>query len=292
MHSLTLDSPAKLNLTLYVVGKYPNDYHKLITLFHRISLRDTLRLKKKKTPDIHLTCSNSQLACDESNLIIRAYRLLQKKFPKLGGVSVHLTKRIPMGGGLGGGSSNAAFFLLGMKKLYNLPLSKQGAVNLGKQLGADVPFFIYEANQALGKGRGDEIISKPSRGKKWFVLVLSPKGLDTRKVYQALSQNLSQASLTKGSHATKMTCDFLKRQDFRRAKGFLYNELEQAAFRLRPSIQKIIAKIIQLGIPAVAMSGSGPSVFAVCPSERDARHLARQLKRNLSSEKVVVCHTF
>jgi 4-diphosphocytidyl-2-C-methyl-D-erythritol kinase len=114
MDSIILQSPAKLNLHLRILRKRPDGYHDLLTLFHRISLADTISIRNRAA-GFKLTTNLRGLETGEGNLITKAYRLLQKEFPKLGGVCVRLTKRIPMGGGLGGGSSNAAHFLLGMK---------------------------------------------------------------------------------------------------------------------------------------------------------------------------------
>jgi len=291
MRSLTLLSPAKLNLLLRVVGRYPNGYHKLVTLFHRISLADTLRLRKRKQ-GFSLQCSYPGLPVDERNLIAQAYRLLQKKFPALGGVSVSLTKRIPVGGGLGGGSSNAAMFLLGMKKLYRLSSSQKDWIQMGKKLGADVPFFLSGVHQAIGRGRGDQITSRPARKRKWFVLVLSPRGLSTKKVYENLPKRLPAVSLTKVSRAVKMTCDFLDHDPLPHVNGFLENDLRPSAVALNPRIRKIIAGIHRLGISWVSMSGSGPTVFAVLSHQQEAKYLRHRLRFLSASEKVIICHSF
>ncbi|MFA5160593.1 MAG: 4-(cytidine 5'-diphospho)-2-C-methyl-D-erythritol kinase, partial [Candidatus Omnitrophota bacterium] len=133
MKKIILKSPAKLNLHLRILGKRSDGYHELLTLFHRISLADTIIIRKN-SGSFKLTTNIPSLETGEGNLITKAYRALQKKFPKLGGVSVRLTKRIPLGAGLGGGSSNAAFFLLGMKKLFGLKISSKELFAMGKKL--------------------------------------------------------------------------------------------------------------------------------------------------------------
>ncbi len=291
MHSLTILSPAKLNLYLRIVGRYPNGYHKLITLFHRISLADTLRLTKK-TQGFSLSCSNPDLPVDERNIVTRAYRLLQKKIPYLGGVSVQLTKRIPLGGGLGGGSSNAAFFLLGMKKLYRLPLNLRQLVKLGKTLGADVPFFLYNVTQALGKGRGDEITSLPSGKRKWFVLVTFKEALSTKKVYQNLPERLPAVSLTKVSHEVRMTCDFLNRNQNPAGKMPFHNDLQPVAFSLRSDIRKMLVRMNQFGASWAGMSGSGPTVFAILSHQLEAERLCRKWRFYLPPERILHYHSF
>jgi len=291
MKSLTLLSPAKLNLYLRVVGKLPGGYHRLITLFHRISLCDTLRLERT-AKGFSLTCTDPRLPTDSRNIVTQAYHLVKKRFPRLGGVSVHLTKRIPLGGGLAGGSSNAAAFLLGLRQLCDLPLSLKNLVSLGSELGSDVPFFLHNVKQALGEGRGDVITPVALRSRKWFVLILSERGLSTKLVYQSLPADLPGVPLTKAHRIARIACYFLEHADlFEVAKG-LRNDLESPAIRLSPSIQKIIGDIVQLGIPSVAMSGSGPTVFALLSSHQQAEKLARRLRKTLSPKSVKVCHSF
>lgn len=291
MRSLTVQSPAKINLYLKILNRRPDGYHNLLTLFHRISLKDSLRLTKIPK-GFSLNCSNKKLAIGEDNLITRAYRLLQKKFPKIGGVSVYLRKHIPIGGGLGGGSSNAAAFLRGMKKLYGLALSQKKLIGLGKSLGADVPFFLYGVNQAIGKGRGDQVLLKPFQKSHWFLLLVSNKGVSTKRVYESLPKRFPAVSLTKVTRAVTILSDFLDRRNYSQAAGWLKNDLEQPAFHLRPSIQKVVAKLKKLGVKAAMMSGSGPTVFAILSRRQEAKRLAQKLRNKKFSERIIICHSF
>lgn len=291
MHSLKLKSPAKINLCLYVLGRRPDGYHRLWTLFHRLSLTDQMTLRKSKQ-DIRLRCSDRSLSTGEDNLIVRAYRLLQRRFPGLRGVSVDLLKRIPIGGGLGGGSSNAAFFLLGMKKLYGLKIGLAGLVRLGRKLGADVPFFLYDVNQAVGRGRGDRIAPLPAKHHLNFLLVIDNKGLTTKSVYQNLPRRFRQAFLTKKSRAVRIPRAFLDGKDLIQAGRFLHNDLESSAFRLQPSIRTKIEWMNQLGISAARMSGSGPTVFGIVQSRERAEKFSRKLRRQFPGKRTVVCSTY
>jgi len=291
MKSLTLASPAKLNLYLRVVGKEPDGYHKIVTLFHRISLKDTLHFRKRKQGFV-LHSSDPSLPTDERNLISQAYNLLKAKIPTVGGVSVRLTKRIPMKAGLGGGSSNAAIFLLGMKRLYRLPISLKELVKLGRQLGADVPFFLHDIPQALGTGRGDRITPKPVKRKKVFLLVKFTQGLVTKRVYELLPRPLPAVFLTKVSRDATITCKILGLKNISQNAGFLQNDLRQPAIQLKPSIQRTIAKINQCGVSLAGMSGSGPTVFAILSDLGQARRLARQLSKDVSADRIYICHSF
>ena len=289
MRSLSLLSPAKINLSLYVVGKLPDGYHRLVTLFHRISLTDTLTLRKKSS-GFQLSCSNPALDPGESNLITKAYRHLQREIPDLGGVSVRLTKRIPLQGGLGGGSSNAAFFLLGMRRLYRLPLSQRQLLRIGERLGADVPFFLYNVSQARGEHRGDVIRPQPARRMRWFVLVLFQQGVSTAACFKAYKDG--GASLTKKRRVARIRCLLSDHGDSLDVAAKLYNDLEGPAFRFNPSIREVMALLVQLGAPAVAMSGSGPTVFAMVDDLQEARNLKKRLEQRLLPERIRICRTF
>lgn len=296
MNSLTLVSPAKLNLFLKVLRRRADGYHELVTLFHRISLADRLTLRK--APGFSLKCSDLRLACGEENLITRTYRELQKEVPGLGGVGVFLHKKIPMGGGLGGGSGNAAAFLLGMKRLYRLKISTQRLVRIGARLGADVAFFVLNTSQAIGRGVGDILQPVPCRRKQYFVLALSSQGLATRTVYEALQTAKGgrplfekHANLTSVSSAIKMLCRLIDKGQLGQAAAFLRNDLESAAVRMRPEIGRVIRKMQAAGASAVAMSGSGPTVFAVENSLKNARRLAARMRKIDRSRKYVLCHT-
>ncbi len=290
MKSLTLQSPAKVNLDLRILGRYPNGYHKLFTLFHRISICDTLRLvPRRKGVVIH--CSHPSVPTDQSNIIAKAYQQLQERWPNLPGVTVYLTKRIPVAAGLGGGSSNAAAFLVGMKQLFNLRMSRSALMVLGGGLGADVPFFIADTTQAFGRGIGDSIEPVLSKVNKWFVLIVSDRGLSTRDVYLKLPRRLPAASLTKLERTVRIATHFLDRLALEKVDQIFKNDLEKPAFKLQPAIQKIIQKAVTLGASFVRMSGSGPTVFAVFPSQAEARVFAGRIKQVLK-RKVIICCSY
>ena len=291
MKSLKILSPAKINLYLKITGRRSDGYHNLVTLFHRISLADTLRLRRRPS-GFSLKCSNPDLPLNEDNLITKAYRLLQERFPKIGGVSVYLKKQIPVGAGLGGGSSNAAFFLLGMKKLYGLKISRPELLTIGSQLGADVPFFLWDVPQAIGTEKGDRLQPKPSKTRLKFALVVDNKGLATREVYQNLPKNLPPASLTKITREITMLCAFLAQHQVEKAGSLLQNDLELSAFKLRPSLRRIIEIFKKRGIPFARLTGSGPTVFGIVSDIRDVKRRVEELRKDLLSSRILLCHSF
>lgn len=247
---------------------------------------------RKKRDGVSISSSVRALPTGPDNLIARAYQLLKVRFPHLGGVHVGLTKRIPIGGGLGGGSSNAAYFLLGMNRLYRLGLTQRQLVNAGRSLGADVPFFIHNIPQAIGRGIGDQIQAVRARRRLWFLLVTSNKELSTKKVYQNLrSKPLRGAFLTKVSRAVTMLCDNLNRGSLDRIQELTHNDLEGSAFRLCPSIKNVIAKLSELGIRTARMSGSGPTVFAILSKREEAKRLHKIIKPVLTDKRLLVCHS-
>ena len=201
------------------------------------------------------------------------------------------SQRIPIGAGLGGGSSNAATFLLGMKKLYRLKISRRELLALGKKLGADVPFFLYNVNQAIGSGRGDRIRPRPSKARQWFILVLSSKGLATKKVYGSLAFVRPADSLTKINRAATLLCTFLEGKNFDSIPRLLANDLEPPAFRLRPSLRSLVTHFEKRGVLAARMTGSGPTVFAIFSQLREAKRLALPLQRAFPAQKIIICHT-
>ena len=291
MEKITLKSPAKLNLHLRVLGKQPDGYHRLLTLFHRISLADTIVLRKSPK-GFKLATNIASLETGEGNIITRAYRALQKEFPELGGVSVRLTKRIPLGAGLGGGSSNAAFFLLGMKKLFQLKISTKKLFTIAKSLGADVPFFLSGARQAMASGIGDKLQKTARVVPLWFLLLVTDRGLNTKKVYQTLAWNGRPLSLTKERRIARILRSFLEKKRIREASEFARNDLESPAFRLMPSIPKAMAILKDLGAPLVRMSGSGATVFAVFSSRKEVLDLSKRLKEVPFPFRKVICHSY
>ncbi|MBI1977429.1 MAG: 4-(cytidine 5'-diphospho)-2-C-methyl-D-erythritol kinase [Candidatus Omnitrophica bacterium] len=278
MQSLTILAPAKVNLILKVLGKRRDGYHELRTLFHRISLCDRLVLKKLDRSKFHLTVKGAKLGPVRENLIHRAFKLLRKIKSFQGGLEVTLEKRIPHTAGLGGGSSDAAHFLLGVNRLFKLKLGRKKLLQLGTQLGSDVPFFLYDVNQAIGRGRGEKIKVFLSKNKFWFTLVVPPFKLSTASVYQAFSRR----ALTRISRDATITSAF---------SGRLDNDLFQVSCALRSELKQLDLLFDELGVSRRLMSGSGPTMFSIHKSKREAERIARQLRHRKPKARVIICHT-
>ncbi|MFH0917969.1 MAG: 4-(cytidine 5'-diphospho)-2-C-methyl-D-erythritol kinase [Candidatus Omnitrophota bacterium] len=291
---LVVKSFAKLNLYLQVLNKRQDNFHNLSTLFTRIDLADTLTFRKRSDGLIKIKCAHRQLPKDKTNLCYRAAQLLKQELKLNLGVEIELKKRIPVGAGLGGGSSNAASVLLGLNRFWNLNLPKARLVKLGAKLGSDVPFFIQQSKFALGSQRGDKI--KPlislQKLKLWFILVYPNFKVSTPLIYQkfdaCLSAGASFSRLTRPPRNVKILTSQLLKKGNSFDRGCLFNSLELVTSIFYPVVNQVKNALFGLGLNRVMMSGSGPAVFAVCDSGRQARSLSRKLYKQHNSWQVFV----
>lgn len=271
MQSLTLPSFAKINWTLEVLGRREDGYHELRTILQTLSVADELRF----TPtggEIEITCDRPDVPCDETNLIYRAAVLLRDLTGVKRGVRVELTKRIPLGAGLGGGSSNAGVTLIALERLWSVTPSPPDLFRLGSQLGADVPFFFL-GGTGLGVGRGDEVYPLPDINCERLLLVNPGLQVPTREIYRRLPPELTSLP-----HAAKMPLSLeaaylsISRPDELLTK--LKNDLERPALERSPLIGEVKTRLLKAGARATLMTGSGSTVFAVFESDA-ARERAR-----------------
>jgi 4-diphosphocytidyl-2-C-methyl-D-erythritol kinase len=245
---LVFKTPAKINLGL----------HDLETLFQMVSLYDTVELESLENK-IELVCDNPEVPTDESNLMIRAARLLQEAFPDRSGLGCRmvLNKKIPMGAGLGGGSGNAAGVLRGLNCLWDLQLKTAELSKIAAHLGSDIPFFLC-APSALGEGRGERLTSlQPS--KKFHVILVFPRvSMATSEVYQALNLDL-----TKNSKNIKILREFFSQSNIISLGAHLHNDLEPIVIKRLPIVESIKEKLRSLSAVGTLVSGSGSTVFGI-----------------------------
>ncbi len=282
MDKLTLRSYAKLNLYLKILAKRKDNYHNLETVFERIDLGDKIILKSRRDNKIKIITDSSQIPRGNSNIAFAAALLLKSNFKIRSGVDIKIVKRIPVASGLAGGSSNAASVLVGLNKLWKLRLNKRELLALGKRLGADVPFFIYNSSFAKGCGRGDEIspLGLLRNTRFWHVIVVPRIRVSTASVYQKWDRIAKKVRLTSPNCDVKMLTSALKRKAFSLISKGLFNSLEGAGIKLCPEIRSIKERLSSLGLKSILMSGSGPAVFGVVASRKEAQSLGKQLKRN------------
>ena len=277
--SLTLKSFAKVNLFLKVVTKRPDGYHTLNTLFERINLFDTITLKLRLADnEIRLSAHSRGLPKDiTQNLVFRSARLLQERFNVSKGVAITLTKRIPIGAGLGGGSSNAATVLVGLNKLWGLHLSREKLLACARELGSDVPFFVYQTSFALGEGRGEKIklLKALENVRVWHLLIMPRLKVSTPFIYRQWD---SFRGLTSAKYNVKIVTSALQQKDLTVLSGVLFNDLQQVTQSFYPEITRIQHALTEVGLKAILMSGSGPAVFAIVSSRKEAFRAAQHLR--------------
>lgn len=279
---LVIKSFAKLNLYLQVLNKRKDNFHNLSTLFARIDLADRLIFRKRLDGLIKIKCSCPDVPLDAANLCYRAVALLKQELKLTLGVQIELKKRIPVGAGLGGGSSNAASVLLGLNKFWDLNLSKTRLIKLGAKLGSDVPFFIHQEKFALGSQRGDKVRPLVSlrKLKLWFILVYPNFKVSTPLIYQKLD-NFS--GLTRSGCDVKILTSQLLKKGKAVDASCLFNGLEVITSRLYPVVNQVKNALFSMGLDKVMMSGSGSAVFAICDSSRQAQSLENKLRKQYKS---------
>ncbi|MHB8676497.1 MAG: 4-(cytidine 5'-diphospho)-2-C-methyl-D-erythritol kinase [Candidatus Acidiferrales bacterium] len=268
---------AKINSCLHVLGKLPDGYHELRTIFQSISLYDTLELELSSGREITLEIEDSWLPADSTNLVWRALDALRHEMHMRQGVHARLTKRIPVARGLGGGSSDAAAALTGLLRLTRRRLPLPRLIEIAASLGADVPFFLF-GGCALGINRGDEIYPLPDVPHN-TILVVSPHdiGISTRDAYAWMDGRPTRRltrQLTK-SRATHTIWGFCALCWSRQDTGIV-NDFEVAVFRRHPRLARIKRTLLQGGAAEAALAGSGSAVFGVFRNPAQARRVARE----------------
>ncbi|EON91531.1 4-diphosphocytidyl-2-C-methyl-D-erythritol kinase [Marinobacter lipolyticus SM19] len=256
VNDFTLPSPAKLNLCLHIVGRRPDGYHELQTLFQFLDYGDdiTFRPAEEDNHDIHLEPSIPGVA-DKENLILRAARLLAgTQNQKLPGVILSVDKRLPMGGGLGGGSSNAATVLLGLNHYWQLGMTLDQLAELGLQLGADVPVFV-RGHAAWGEGVGERL-TPANPPENWFLVLKPACDINTGKIF-------SEQGLTRNTPRIKIAPAF--EGDASRYR----NDCEDVVRKLYPEVNQGLKWLSQFG-PA-RLTGTGACIFGRFPTESAAR---------------------
>lgn len=280
MTSITLLAPAKVNLVLKVLGKRPDGYHDLYTIFERIDLADKITISKIPA-GIEVTSDKFITRRPEDNLVHKAASAILKASRASGGVRIHIRKRIPVAGGLGGGSSDAAAALAGINKIYRIGFSKRKLISIGSNLGADIPFFILDTNYAIGRNRGDELERMGNRAKLWHLLVNPGFGLAARDVYEAYDRR-AYLTLTLKNRDDKISHPLRNSLRFEHFETMMHNDLEYAAVAQKRDIGRLIKRLAAASGHKAILSGSGPSVFCLCPTRKEAMSAKRRFLNSAS----------
>jgi len=252
-------SPAKLNLFLHVTGRRPDGYHSLQTVFQLLNWGDDMRFEWQESPGITLSGDTDDIA-PENNLILRAAKLIS---PSDQGAHIHVRKRIPRGGGLGGGSSNAATTLLALNRLWELGLSLDALLDFGETMGADVPVFI-QGQSAWAEGIGEEL-TPVSLPKRWFVVAQPDCMVSTAEIF-------AHPELTRQTPPITVQAFF---------SGAGRNDLQPVVESRYPEVQRAV-EWLKKHSPDARMTGSGACVFASLESEQEAHDIAAQAPAGLA----------
>lgn len=257
---LYVKAPAKINLTLDVLYKRPDDYHEVEMIMTTVDLADRIGLEVRNDNLIKVSSSNSIVPDDERNLAYQAAKLLKDTYGIPMGVTITIDKEIPIAAGLAGGSSDAAATLRGLNQLWNLNLSLDTLAELGAKIGSDVSFCVY-GGTALATGRGEKIQHIPAPPTCWVVLAKPKIGVSTASVYGGL--NLDEVEHPN----TKQMMQAIKESNYEMMCNSLGNVLESVTFKLHPEVVMIKEQMKKFGVDGVLMSGSGPTVFGLIDSE-------------------------
>ena len=269
--AMKLRAYAKINIGLHVLRRRPDNFHDIETVFHEIDLFDEIELALDDRTA--MTADSILVPIDGTNLCLRAALLMQKEKDVKEGVMIHLKKNIPIGAGLGGGSSDATTVLRGLNKLWKLNISNDKLRSLASQLGADVPFFV-EGGSAYATGRGEILEHFSLDIPYWIVLVTPPIHVSTGWAYGHLK-------LHRNGKAEGLNSILLKNlKNPKKLQSALENDFESSVFEAHPDIQTVKKQLVEAGSVFSLMSGSGSSVFGFFKDEQKAREAISSFPKN------------
>ncbi len=268
---LLVKAPAKINLSLDVLGKRQDGYHEVKMIMTTIDLADRLELMELAEDRIEILSHNRYVPDDQRNLAYQAAKLLKEKFNVKKGVSITIEKTIPVAAGLAGGSSDAAATLRGLNKLWNLGLTIDELAELGSEIGSDVSFCVY-GGTAIATGRGERIEHIKTPPSCWVILAKPHIGVSTADVYGNLKLNR-----VTHPNVDKMV-DVINAGDYKGICDTVGNVLEDVTFKMHPEVARIKAQMKRFGADAVLMSGSGPTVFGLVHHDSRMHRIYNGLK--------------
>lgn len=282
----TLPAYAKINLDLRILGRRPSDnFHEIRTVFQTITLHDRLTFQKTDDGCIYLTSSDPSIPADERNLVYRAALSLRRRYGVREGAFVRLEKRIPAQAGLGGGSSDAAVALLGLSHLWKLKISRDDLVNVGAELGTDVPFFLT-GGTALGTGLGINIYPLNDAPHRNLLVIMPGVNVSTADAYIALHA----PTLTKAGSAAILPVSYADTQISDSLYEVMRNDFEPVIYKLYPEIERVRRSLAEAGAQKVLLAGSGASVFGVFDDGENCER-ARGILKNEDAWQVFMCAT-
>ncbi len=274
--TLHLESPAKVNLRLEILKGRKDGYHEIRTVLQKISLHDTLHFALKKEKGVLIITNHPNLPVGKDNLVYKAVQTMLKVSGYQGGVDINIQKRIPLGAGLGGGSSNAATTMKALNQLLGLNLPRKRLMEMGLGIGADVPFFFLEGS-AIGSGIGEQL-KKKELPALWYVLIYPNFEVPTRWAYQnfGLTNQQFHFNLHK----------FLKTPEG--ISHILFNHLEKVVSRKYPQISVMKKILFSAGALGTLMTGSGPTVFGLFQDDKSAMGAYEKINKTVARKGWVI----
>jgi 4-diphosphocytidyl-2-C-methyl-D-erythritol kinase len=265
---ITVFAPAKINVILRILDRRPDGFHNLWSIMQTVALEDEVQIRlRADRQDIHLRCDATQLAADQSNLVYRAAAAVLARAQQSIGLDIELRKRIPMGAGLGGGSSDAAATIIGLNYLLRLEWSPTQMADVGQSLGSDVPFFLF-APSAFVAGRGETVRPIVVEGVRWVVLVNPGFGVNTKWAYQELAA--TRTAVTPLS-LIQRELDQQSQVSWAQLIAAAENDFEAPVFADHGKLREIKRSLQAHGAEIALLSGSGATVFGLFADEARAR---------------------
>ena len=276
LETLHLESPAKVNLRLEILKRRKDGYHEIRTVLQKISLHDTLHFALKKAKGVFITTNHPNLPVGKDNLVYKAVQSMVKVSGYQGGVDINIQKRIPLGAGLGGGSSNTATTMKALNQLLRLNLPRKRLMEMGLGIGADVPFFFLEG-AAIGSGIGEQL-KKKELPALWYVLIYPNFEVPARWAYQnfVLTNQQFHFNLHK----------FLKTPEG--ISHILFNHLEGVVSRKYPQISVMKKIFFSAGALGTLMTGSGPTVFGLFQDDKSAMGAYEKINKTVARKGWVI----
>ena len=293
MHSYSLIAPAKINLYLEILGDRPDGYHELVMLLQSIELADQIDIRTLPTENIRVTCDHPQVPQDASNLAYKAANLMKEQFPdvfaQFGGLEITIKKQIPVAAGLAGGSTDAAAVLVGIDMIWGLGLTQPELQELACKLGSDVPFCIA-GGTVLATGRGEQLSPLPDLDSLYLVLSkYRSLEVSTPWAYQTYRSEFGHSYIRDTEdlearaakvHSGPMV-KAIANKDGSQIGQLLYNDLEKVVLPAHPQVSQLRDTFQQSGALGAMMSGSGPTVFALCESQTQAQEIQQQVRNTI-----------
>ena len=285
LSDITVFAPAKVNVILRILDRRPDGFHNLWSVMQTVALDDEVQIRlRADRQDIQLRCDATDLAADQSNLVYRAAAAVLARAQQSVGLDIELRKRIPMGAGLGGGSSDAAATIIGLNCLLQLKWSPAQMAEVGQSLGSDVPFFLFSP-AACVTGRGETVRPVVIEGARWVVLVNPGFGVDTKWAYQELAA--TRTSVRPLSQA-QQELDRQSRMGWVQLIAAAENDFEAPVFAAHGKLREIKQSLQDHGAEIALLSGSGATVFGVFTDEARARHAQAQFVTEKSMKVFVI----